>query len=322
MRDRLGFGCKWLLAIAVVICGRISQAQSPSDLLAAGRADDALHKFQSDVQKSPGDATAQNLLCRAYFMTDDWDHAISACERARDLDRKNSDYELWLGRAYGEKADRVKFLSAASLVGKVRESFERAVALDPNSWRARSDLAEFYMEAPALVGGGKDKALKQADALARLNAGMSHWVLGRLAEKDKDPVQAEREFRAEIASTHSAVKGWVELAIFYRHTDRLDDMEDALHRAEWATVDCAESLMDGASLLLRTSRSPELAIRLLRRYLTAPVEEGPAFRAHDMLGELLEKQGNRSAAAAEYRASLSLYRGYARAREDLQRVEH
>ena len=324
MRNQLRFVRTGLLSGIVAIGGIFSslQAQSASDLLAAGRAEDALHQFQADVQKSPTDAAAHNLLCRAYFMIDDWDHAIAACERARDLDSKNSDYELWLGRAYGEKADHAKMLSAASLAIKVHDSFERAVSLDPKNWRARSDLAEFYMEAPAVVGGGKEKALHQADALAPLNAGMSHWVLGRLAEKNKDFEQAEREFRAEIASTHSDVKGWVELAIFFRHTNRLDEMEDALRHAESATVDRAESLMDAASLLLRTSRNPDLAIRLLRRYLSAPVEEGPAFRAHDMLGQLFEKQGNRAAAADEYRASLSLYRGYARAQEGLARVEH
>jgi predicted negative regulator of RcsB-dependent stress response len=61
---------------------------------------------------------------------------------------------------------------------------------------------------------------------------------------------------------------------------------------------------------------------LLRRYLASPVEEGPAFKAHDLLGQALEKQGDRKAAADEYRAALALSRTYARAREDLKRVDH
>ena len=63
--------------------------------------------------------------------------------------RKNSLYELWLGRIYGEKASRVGFLSAAGLAKKVRTSFERAVQLDPKNWEARVDLAEFYLQAPS-----------------------------------------------------------------------------------------------------------------------------------------------------------------------------
>ena len=41
-----------------------------------------------------------------------------------------------------------------------------------------------------------------------------------------------------------------------------------------------------------------------------------------MLGQLLEKQGDRRGAAEEYRAALALAHTYSRAKEDLKRVEH
>ncbi len=49
-------------------------------------------------------------------------------------------------------------------------------------------------------------------------------------------------------------------------------------------------------MLFRTGRDYALAIRLLRRYVSSPntVEEAPAFKAHSLLGELLEKQGDRA----------------------------
>ena len=56
----------------------------------------------------------------AYFMLEEWDRGITACESARDLDPQKSLYHLWLGRIYGEKAARVSFLSAAGLAKKVR----------------------------------------------------------------------------------------------------------------------------------------------------------------------------------------------------------
>jgi tetratricopeptide (TPR) repeat protein len=317
---------RWLgraLPFAALLATALSlsaSAASAKDLLAAGRADEAVQTLQQQIAQSPMDAESYNLLCRAYFMIDEWDRGITACERARNLDPHNSMYQLWLGRIYGEKADRAKFLAAASLAGKVRDSFERAVELDPKNWQARSDLAEFYVEAPSMFGGGKEKALKQVDALMPLNPAMAHWILARLAEKAKDPVQAEREYRAEIATSHSAIRGWVDLAIFLRRSNRLDEMEQALRQLESGPVDRAESLMDGASILLRTDRDIPLAIRLLRRYLASPVEEGPAFRAHELLGALLEKQNDRHAAAEEYRAALALFHDDTRAREGLKRV--
>lgn len=296
---------------------------SPSikDLLAAGRVDEAIDLLHQQLDHTPSDAESHNLLCRAYFMLEDWDRAVPACERARNLVPQNGLYQLWLGRAYGEKAARVGFLSAAGMAKKVRTAFERAVELDPSNWEARTDLAEFYLEAPGIVGGGKDKAQQQADALMSLNAAMAHWVQARIAEKEKNAATAEREYRAMVAASHSRTRGLLDLALFLRHANRFDEMDRVLHSLESAPIDRAESLMDGSSLLLQTNRDSALGVRLLRRYLVSPVEEGPAFKAHAILGELLEREGDRSAAADEYRAALALAHNYSRAREDLKRIQ-
>ena len=295
---------------------------SPQEILAAGRVDEAIRNLEQQVSHAATDAEAYNLLCRAYFMANEWDRGITACERARTLDPQKSLYHLWLGRIYGEKAARAGFLSAAGLAKKVRISFEHAVELDPKSWESRTDLADFYLEAPSIVGGGKDKARGQADALMSFNPAIGHWVLARIAAKDKDTVSAEREYRAFIAASHSGARAWFELSLFYFRTNRLDEMEQAIRTLESSPLDRPDALMDAASLLLRTGRNYPMAVRLLRRYLEAPVEEGPAFKAHDMLGQVLEKQGDRHAAAEEFRASLALFHNDTRAQEDLKRVEH
>jgi tetratricopeptide (TPR) repeat protein len=292
-------------------------------MLTSGHVDEAVQLLEQQVRQIPNDAGSHNLLCRAYFMMEDWDRGISNCERARDLDPQNSLNYLWLGRAYGEKADRANFLSAAGLAKKVRGAFERAVELDPTNWQARSDLGEFYVDAPGIVGGGKDKARDQANALMPLKPVKAYWLLGRISEKEKDFADAERQYRAGIAATHSGTRAWVELAIFYRHTNRFDEMEKALRELENAQVDDHLALMDGASLMVRTGRDPQLGIRLLRRYFSVgTVEEGPAFRAYEYWGQLLERQGDHRGAAQEYHAALVLYHNYRRAQEGLKRVEH
>jgi tetratricopeptide (TPR) repeat protein len=297
-------------------------ADTPAQLLAAGRVDDAIVTLEQRIAARPTDVEAYNLLCRAHFMLDDWDAAVSACERARNLDPRNSFYHLWLGRAYGEKADRSGFLSAAGLVKKVRTSFEQAVELDPKNWQARTDLAQFYLEAPGIVGGGKEKAQAQADVIMALNPAMAHWVMARIAEKNKDAVQAEREYRAAIAASHSGSRAWLDLAIFLRHANRLDEMDSTLNTLESSTVDRHESLMDGASLLLQAGRDYPLGVRLLQRYFSVgTVEEGPAFKAHDLFGRLLERQNDRHGAVEHFRAALALAHSYTRAQDDLKRVE-
>jgi tetratricopeptide (TPR) repeat protein len=314
---------KLSLILVLSFLPRLSAADSTdSKLLAEGRVDEVIASLQRRISSAPGDAESYNLLCRAYLSLGNWDRGIPACEKAVSLDSENAQYHLWLGRIYGEKADHVGFFSAAGMAKKVRNEFETAVRLNPNSAEARTDLAEFYLEAPGIVGGGRDKAEAQAVRLATMDPVKAGWVKGRLAEKKKDMVVAENEYRAAIESSHGAALAWLNLAFFYRHTGRPDLMEDAIRHASSAPMDQPEVLMEGAEMLLRAKRDPTKAAQLLRRYLTSSstVESAPGFKAHYLLGTALEQQGDKPAAAQEYRASLALARNFTLAQTALDRL--
>jgi len=323
-----GFKQIVLLLLLGLVCNIALAAETPVDahsLLAAGRVDDAINILQGKVNNAPADAESYNLLCRAYFALQNWDRGISACEKAVSLAPNSSQYHLWLGRIYGEKADRANWLTALGLAKKVRNEFEKAVQLAPSSADARTDLAEFYLEAPGIVGGGKDKAQAQAESLVSLNPAKAHWVNGRIAEKQKDLTAAEREYRSAIEVSHGSAESWLNLALFYRHIGQLDEMETAIRQASAAQTkqpNSGEVLVDAAETLNRAGRSIPTAIQLLRRYLasTSTVEEAPAFKAHYLLGTLLEKQGDRQAAAQEYRAALAMASSYSLAQDALARL--
>ncbi|HEY8671889.1 MAG TPA: tetratricopeptide repeat protein, partial [Terriglobales bacterium] len=100
-------------------------------LLATGKVDDAIAMLHGQIASSPDDAMAHNLLCRAYFSLGQWDRGIGDCEKAVSLEPEKSQYHLWLGRIYGEKADKAGFMTAAGLARRVRTEFEEAVRLSP-----------------------------------------------------------------------------------------------------------------------------------------------------------------------------------------------
>ena len=311
------------ILLLLALLPSLSAADSAdSKLLAEGRVDEATASLQRRISSAPKDADSYNLLCRAYFALSDWEKGIAACEKAVSLDTENAQYHLWLGRIYGEKADHVGFFSAAGMAKKVRNEFETAVRLNPNSAEARTDLAEFYMEAPGIVGGGRDKAEAQAQKIATMDPVRAAWVKGRLAEKKKDLVLAESEYRAATEASHGAGLAWLNLAYFYRHNGRLDAMEDAIRHASSVPTDQPEVLMECANMLLRAKRDLPQAIQLLRRYLSPgpTVEAAPAFKAHYLLGTALEQQGDKPAAAEQYRTSLSLARSFTPAQTALDRL--
>ena len=304
-----------------------SVADSAKDMLAAGRIDDAITELNGRTSSGPADAESSNLLCRAYFALEDWDRAEGSCRKAASLDPSNGRYHLWLGRVYGEKADRANFLSAAGIASKVRTEFERAVELNPKDMEARLDLVEFYIDAPGIVGGGEQKARDQAKIIRTMDSpqdsAREHWIYARIAEKKQDFAGAEREYHQYIDVSRGDAEAWLNLALFFRHQKRYDEMEQAIIHLSQASQPEPDVLWEASAMLERAGRSYPLATELVNRYFAAgPVEKAPAFRAHYLRGALLEKQGDKAGAAREYRASLSMVHSFGKAQQALDRVAH
>jgi tetratricopeptide (TPR) repeat protein len=315
--------CVLVLACLTAVPCLAAGDLSPGKLLAAGRVDDVINVLTDRVSRAPNDAEAYNLLCRAYYSVGDWDRGISACEKAVALEPDNSEYHSWLGRIYGEKADHSSFITGAHIAGKVRSEFETAVRLNPKSIEARADLADFYLEAPGIVGGGRDKAEAQAKQIATQDPAQGLRVEARIAEKKKDYATAESEYRKAIQLSGGKAGTWLNLAHFYQRTGHLDKMEDAIRYATAPQMNRPDLLMPAAEMLINMQRDLPAAADLLRRYLASgnPVEDAPVFKAHYLLGTVLERQGDNQDAAEEYQAALSLAKTFSPAQTALNRLK-
>jgi len=311
-----------LAAVFLFVLGTAAGADTdPATLLKAGKADQALHALNIAIANAPNDARAYNLLCRVYFQLELWDSSVHMAEKAIALDPQNSAYHLWLGRALGRKAEDANPFTALGLARKVKTEFERAVALDNNDLPARSDLSEFYLEAPGFLGGDKNKAKQQADYVARHDRALASYIYARVEEK-QGSTGAEAEYKKAIAASSQPSHYWVELAHFYRRTGRLSEMEDAIRQSVAATHAGDASEFDSAALLLHSGRNFAGAAQILRHYVSQDdvSEDGPAFRAHYLLGVLLEKQGKKKDAAAEFQTALNMASEYRPAQDALARV--
>jgi tetratricopeptide (TPR) repeat protein len=299
-----------------------SDALGAHELLEQGHVDLAVGTLKEQVRTQPNNAEAYNLLCRAYLMADKWDPAVSACEHAVKLEPQNSQYHLWLGRSYGQKAEHVGAFTAAHVAGQVRDQFETAVRLDPKSVDARADLADFYLEAPWVVGGGQDKAAAQADEIQKLEPAQANLLRARMAEKKKDFATAESQIKQAIQDNQGAAGPWMALAHLYRRTGRFDEMERAIDRATAPSLNRPDVLTHAAQLLIETKRSPGVAQNLLQRYLSSPTpsEDAPVFEAHYLLGTLFEQQKQPEQAITQYQAALELAAEYSPARNALERL--
>jgi tetratricopeptide (TPR) repeat protein len=297
----------------------MSFATAESDMLEAaqsafrrGYADDALRVLGEALRQDSGNAAAWKLQCRVYLAQGRWDDAIASCQRGVQIAVSDSDYHLWLGRAYGEKASHSSLVAAYQLAKLTHSEFEAAVALDSRNCEALSDLGQYYVEAPKMLGGGYSKAEAIVGRLNGLDSARADELRARIAEAKRDYSGAEREWRARIVESQSspqvAAEAWMDLGSFYRRRGRWDDMEAALKCGAAADTNHGPALVDGASSLIAANREPGLAAQWLREYLSgnALSETAPAFAVHAELGDLLRSQGDAPGAEREFAAARAL----------------
>ncbi|MFT4111441.1 tetratricopeptide repeat protein [Silvibacterium sp.] len=298
------------------------------DALNRGQADRALSILNDDLQQNPTDALALNLRCRVYYAEERWDEAIGDCAQAVRLSPQNSNFHLWLGRAYGEKASRVNFVTAYKIAKLTREEFEAAASLDPHNGEALSDVGQFYIEAPAVLGGGASKAQAVAQQLQAYAPIRAHELLARIAEQKKDYGTAEQEFRQRVTlaadlTPADAAQTWMDLGSFYRRRAQWDQMESALLSGASKATDHGPALVDGASTLIETKRHPELATQWMQQYLSGSSlsEDAPAFVVLDKLGSLYRSQGDTVQAEKSYTAARALATGFTGTRQESKKVQ-
>lgn len=300
-----------------------SAADGDAQLISSGHITMAISQLQQRVASNPSDAQSLNLLARAYYSEEQWDDAIATNQRALKLDPTSSSFHNWMGKAYGEKAESVGKLGAANLARKTKSEFEKAVELNPVSVQARLDLAQYYIEAPPVIGGGIEKARQQAEATERFDVAASHLIYARIAEHQKNYDEAERQLKAAIATAKNPATYWIDAASFYAETGRVQDLEKAIATAVAVPGRPASVLYDAAGVLFHAGRNFPGALQYLRQYLADGHfdEDAPAFRAHYLLGEILEKMNHRAEAAAQYRAALSMASDFKKAQVALDRLQ-
>jgi len=214
------------------------------------------------------DAAAWELIGRNHYGQADFKKATDALERALALDPTSSEINLWLGRAYGRRAETSSMLTAPGYASKARQYFERATQLNPDNLEAHSDLFEYYLEAPGFLGGGLDKAAATALQMARIDPAEGLWAQAKIAEKRKEYGTAEAHLRQAIAVAPQQVGRFVDLARLLTRQGRIQEADQSLAKAEKIAPDSPKLIFAKAELYIKSKRNLDVARQLLKRYMS------------------------------------------------------
>jgi tetratricopeptide (TPR) repeat protein len=224
------------------------------------------------------------LMGQCYYMLGQFTKATEALERAVRLEPNNSQYHLWLGRAYGRRAETSTFFTAPAHASKARDHFERAFALDAGNLEAAGDLFEYYLEAPSFLGGGLSKAVALAEKTKNLDAAEYHYRLGRIADSRKEYKDAEEQFRRAMDLAPRQVGRVVDLANYLSRRGKYQESEAVFGLAENIDPNNPKLMFERAKAYIQSKRNLDKARELLVRYLNSPLSpDDPSRREAEQL---------------------------------------
>jgi tetratricopeptide (TPR) repeat protein len=265
-----------LAVVCVASAGRLRAVTlaEAQELYRAKRYAEARTAFEQVAAADPDNAEAAYRLGMLALMRDGQEEAVKWLEKATALAPRSSPYFKALGDAYGLSAQKAGLFSKPGFARKSLKAYEKGVELDPKSVSARYALFIFYRAAPAIIGGGVDKARAQAQEIQKLNVVRGTLALVELSLADK-------KYEETFVSLENLRRS---------HPEALD----AVYQIGRVAALSGQRLDEGAAAL--------------KEYLahTPNDNQPPLWAAHWRLGQIFEKQGDAATARTEYEAALKL----------------
>jgi Flp pilus assembly protein TadD len=268
----------------LVLPGCLSAAMPGEAQVLYERTDYAASLRILNSDSAPGDA-GYALMGKNYFMLGDYRKAVQFFEKALALSPRSSDYELWLGRAYGKRAESGSWIAAPGNASKARQHFENAAALDPHNAEALNDLFDYYLNAPGILGGGLDKAEMAARQIATTRPAEYHFELAQIAEHRKQYAEAETHLREAMELAPSQVGRVLDLARYLAKRGRVAESDALFVRASALGPGNPRVAFARAKTYVEQRRNLELAQKLLRHYLESSLtpDDPPKSAAQALL---------------------------------------
>ena len=226
--------------------------------------------FES-LNKVPGEDTRLDFyLGRLALWFDDDTTALLRLEAAARHAPDDASIQNALGDAYGMAAQRASLIHKYAWAKKCQAAYERAVQLAPRNIDFRLSLMAYYLEAPVIAGGGKEKALEQAERIQDIDP-----LLGRIAHATL------------YLAGHQADKAFEQ---FEPELRRQPDNFIVLYQIGRCAAITGERM--------------DLGLAALHRCLKLQPPDGPGKpqyeNVHFRLGNILEKKGDLDHARTEY----------------------
>lgn len=265
------------------------------------------------LKANPNDAQSWYEMSKVSAAFQRWDDAIPQAEKAVALNPKNAEFHAALADAIASElaTSQAGMFTKMSLARRFRTEVDLALQLDPNNLDANSDLLEFYLQAPGMVGGSVKKAVEISDHMLRITPARGCLFKLEIATYEKKPAgeleslvqqainadpklyyartqaanfyitqgsadlaHAEEQAREAIRLDPARIAAYTALATVYAQQGRWKDLDATLADAQREVPDDLAPHYQAAKAILLNTHDQDLARaeKYLRTYLDQPAE--------------------------------------------------
>ncbi len=197
-------------AAAASFCfGSVAHAHDYEALLKAKKYDEVDRATSALLATNPNHADA--LLGRIDLMLSQGqdkqiDEAVKLAEQCVQAHPQNADCHEAVGNSLGSKAIRAGVMSAMGYLGKIRDSFKKAIELDPKNTDARFSLLQYYQQVPGIMGGGSGNAKELVAQTQKVNPDAARLMQANLDLADKDFAKVDIAVAAPLSADNKGLE--------------------------------------------------------------------------------------------------------------------
>jgi len=271
--------------------------------------DAARAEVERVLKAKPADDSALACMGEIYEREGKSGDAVDWYEKAVKANETDPQHHLSLAGALGTEAQKANKLRQPFLARRLKTELERAVALGPNLVDAHEGLRQYYTEAPGIVGGSIDRANEQAEIIAKLNPLRGHLARAAIARHVGDVAKAESEYKAAAAEAPDSLFATYTLGGFYENQKRWADAAAVYDRVIVQRPAELTAHFYYGRVAAVSGENLERGEREIRYWIANAPADAPMLTrsaSHVRLGAILEHEGKRDAAKAEYETALSI----------------
>ena len=156
--------------------------------------------FESFLKENPSHLKTMEYLGDIAGRNKSWDKALVYYKKLKQLDSSEANYYYKYGGVLGMKAKESSKLKALGMISEIKQSFEKAIELNPKHIEARWALVMIYIQLPSFVGGSESKAIKYSNELLKLSDVDGYLSRGQIEEHFERYTLAETQYKKAITA--------------------------------------------------------------------------------------------------------------------------